>query len=167
VIKTAILTVSTRCSQDRQKDLSSEIIRNLVKKIDCDVFFYKIVPDEKTPIRLNLLRLADELDAELILTTGGTGLSNDDVTPEATLEIIERRLPGFEEAMRTAGFTQTPYALLSRAVAGTRGQTMIINLPGSPKGVEQNLSILLPVIPHGIKLLKNQGIEDSEHQYHN
>ena len=164
-IKTAILTISTRGSQGRQEDTSGAAIKELVTQIDGDVVDYQIIPDDKKQIVQQLRRMVEEIKADLILTTGGTGLSPNDVTPEATLEVIERRVPGFEEVMRMTGFKKTPHALLSRAVVGTLKSSLIINLPGSPKGVKENLEAILPAIPHGIKILKGGLVEDQEHSF--
>ena len=164
-IKTAILTISTRGSQGRQEDTSGKAIKELVKQIDADVVDYQIIPDDKKQIVQQLRRMVEEIKADLILTTGGTGLSPTDVTPEATLEIIERRVPGFEEVMRMTGFKKTPHALLSRAVVGTLKNSLIINLPGSPKGVQENLEAILSAIPHGIKILRGGLVEDKEHSF--
>ncbi len=164
-IKTAILTISTRGSQGKQEDTSGEVIKELVKQIAADVVDYKIIPDDKDEIIRQLRRMVEEVKADLVLTTGGTGLSPNDVTPEATLEVIERRVPGFEEVMRMTGFQSTPHALLSRAVVGTLKCSLIINLPGSPKGVQENLEAILQAIPHGIKILKGGQVADKEHAF--
>ncbi|MFQ5865774.1 MAG: molybdenum cofactor biosynthesis protein B [bacterium] len=164
-IKVAILTISTRRSRGKQEDTSGETIKDIIKKIDGEVVDYQIIPDVKKEIVWHLKRMAEVVKADLILTTGGTGLAPTDVTPEATLEVIERRVSGFEEAMRMTGFKSTPYALLSRAVAGTLEKSLIINLPGSPKGVRENLEAILPAIPHGIKVLQGGKVKDADHIY--
>lgn len=164
-IKVAILTISTRGSQGRQEDTSGQAIKEIIKKIDGEVVDYEMVPDVKKDIVWHLKRMAEVVKADLILTTGGTGLSPTDVTPEATLEVIERRVPGLEEAMRMTGFEKTPHALLSRAVAGTLEKSIIINLPGTPKGVRENLEAILPALPHGIKILKGGMVQDQEHVF--
>ncbi len=163
-IKAAILTISTRGSRGQLKDTSAEIIKEMLGKIQAEVIEYQIIPDDKEIIKQQLLRMSDNLHADLIVTTGGTGLSPTDVTPEATLEVIDRRVPGFEEVMRITGFKSTPHAILSRAVVGTYGSTLIINLPGNPKGVRENLATILSAIPHGIKILKGGQVDDKEHQ---
>src|SRR3990172_8572822 len=165
IIKTAILTISTRgASGERAEDLSGDTIKKIIKKISAEVVDYQIIPDDKGQIIWQLKRMVEVVKADLILTTGGTGLAPGDVTPEATLEVIERRIPGFEEAMRMTGFQKTPHALLSRAICGTYEKSLIINLPGSPKGVAENLEAILDAIPHGIKTLKGVPIQDSEHK---
>ena len=121
---------------------------------------YEVVPDERSIISAKLLQWVDGDKLDLIITTGGTGLGPRDMTPEATLDIIERLVPGLTEAMRTETMKKTSYAMLSRAVAGTRGRCLIINLPGSVKGVSECLEVILPVLPHAMEILKG---EVSEH----
>ena len=164
-IKTAILTISTRGSKGEQPDTSGELIKEIIQNIDGEVVDYQIIADDKKEIMWHLKRMAEVLKADLILTTGGTGLSPTDVTPEATLEVIERRAPGFEEVMRRTGLEHTPHAMLSRAVAGTLERSLIINLPGSPKGVRENLEAILPALPHGVKILRGGLVKDHEHSF--
>jgi molybdenum cofactor synthesis domain-containing protein len=121
-----------------------------------------IVPDDPAEIAAVLLRWADELGLDLVLTTGGTGLAPRDITPEATRSVLQREAPGLAEAMRAASLLVTPHAMLSRAVAGTRGHTLIVNLPGSPKGALENLATILPVLPHAVELLQ-EGAEAEKH----
>ncbi len=154
----AILTASDKGSRGEREDESARVIRELVFPLG-PVVSYSLVPDEKEIISRELIRLADEVAVDLILTTGGTGLSDRDVTPEATLAVVDRLAPGFTEVMRAQGFEKTPHALLSRAVAGVRGQTLIINLPGSPRGVKENLDVILPALPHGLEILTGRGGE--------
>lgn len=152
--RVAILTVSDRSSQGVREDASGKLIEVLVTaKLDAEVVAYQVVPDELNHIAAVLQVWADDRVADLILTTGGTGLAPRDVTPEATRSVIEREVPGIPEAMRAASLAVTPFAMLSRMVAGTRGQTLIINLPGSPKGVRENLSVVLPALAHGLDKL--------------
>lgn len=119
----------------------------------------ELVPDEEEAIAARLEHYCDELGVDLVLTTGGTGLSPRDVTPEATRRIIQRDAPGFAEAMRAASLAKTPHAMLSRAVSGMRGSTLIVNLPGSPRGARENLEVILPALPHGLDKLRGDGGE--------
>lgn len=152
MIRAAILTLSDKGSRGEREDKSGEVIRNMLMGIDAVVAAYEIIPDEKELITKKLLEFAEKSD--LIITTGGTGVGPRDVTPEATRAIIEKELPGFAEAMRMEGLRHTPRAMGSRAIAGIYKQTLIINLPGSPKGVAENLAVVLPVIQHTIGLIK-------------
>jgi len=150
----AILTISDRGSKGEREDSSGPLIRDMVKDLPAEVIHYEIIPDEKEQIVTALKRCVDGLKADLILTTGGTGLSPRDVTPDATLEVIEKEIPGFSEAMRAESLKKTPHAMISRAVCGIRGSSLIINLPGSPKSVKENLTVLLPTLPHALSKLK-------------
>ncbi|MGQ9608444.1 MAG: molybdopterin adenylyltransferase [bacterium] len=155
-ILSAILTISDRSFFGEREDSSGPIIHDVLQKINSEVIFHQIVPDEKDIIEQKLIELSDSIKVDLIITTGGTGLSPRDVTPEATLEIIDKRVPGLEEAMRAESMKITPHGMLSRAVAGVRGRTLIVNLPGSPKAVKENLSVILLAIPHAIDILKGK-----------
>jgi molybdopterin adenylyltransferase len=154
--KVGILTSSDKGARGEREDLSGQVIREMVLDIGAEVVEYEIVPDEFEVLRDALLRFSDIERLDLVVTTGGTGLSKRDVTPEATLSVIERIVPGMAEAMRAASLEKTPFAMLSRAVAGTRGDTLIVNLPGSPKGVRECLEVLLPVIPHALSILQGK-----------
>ena len=158
-VKVGIITVSDSRSRGEREDRSGEIIKKLVKQIDAEVIEYSIIPDELKEVQDELVRMVHSVRVDLVITTGGTGLSSRDVTPEATLSIIDKEVPGFAEAMRAESFKKTPHALLSRAVVGVRRQTLIINLPGSPKGVEECLSLILPAIPHAVEVLRGEAAE--------
>ncbi|MDS0525852.1 MogA/MoaB family molybdenum cofactor biosynthesis protein [Clostridium sp. SHJSY1] len=153
MISTAILTISDKGSQNLREDLTGPAIENILPKDTFSIVYYKIIPDEIEIIKNELIYLSDSLNVNLILTNGGTGFSKRDVTPEATLSIIEKNVPGLPEAMRNASLKITPKAMLSRAVSGIRKNTLIVNLPGSPKGAVENLEIVLPALPHGIDIL--------------
>ncbi len=159
MIRVGILTISDKGSRGEREDLSGEVIKEIVKKINGEVKYYQIIPDEKDIIQEELIKAVDELHIELILTTGGTGLGKRDVTPEATLAIIEKEVPGISEIIRSESFKKTNRAILSRGVAGVRKESLIINLPGSPKGVRESLEIILDALPHGIEILKGQATE--------
>jgi molybdopterin adenylyltransferase len=153
MFKVVILTISDRGSKGEREDSSGPLIREMVKDLPAEVIYYEIIPDEKEIIIEALKKSADQLKADLILTTGGTGLSPRDVTPDATLKVIEREVPGFSEAMRAESLKKTPHAMISRAVCGIRGSSLIVNLPGSPKSVKENLSVILPALPHALSKL--------------
>lgn len=154
-----IITISDKGSRGERVDASGPAIEEMISRIGGRVEKYVIVPDEKQDIKEAMLEMSDKLCLNLILTTGGTGFSNRDVTPEATLEVIERQVPGIPEAMRAKSLEVTPKAMLSRAQAGLRKQTLIINLPGSPKGVRENLEVVIPALKHGIEILTGNAAE--------
>jgi len=154
-----ILTISDKGSRGERQDKSGEAIREILSSLDVSIINYDIVPDEKELIAQELISWADENNLDVILTTGGTGLTPRDVTPEATLAVVDRIVPGFAEAMRTESLKKTPMAMLSRAVVGARGKCLIINLPGSPKAVRECLQVILPVLPHAVETLKGQAGE--------
>lgn len=149
-----ILTISDRGSKGERVDLSGPEIKKIMADFPVQVAAYEIIPDEEDEIVEKLKEYADQKKIDLILTTGGTGLSPRDVTPEATRRVINKEVPGLGEAMRLAGMKITPMAMLSRAIAGIRGRSLIINLPGSPQAVRENLSILLPVLKHALEKIQ-------------
>ena len=159
MIKVGILTISDKGSRGEREDLSGKTIKDIIAKIGGEVQYYKIIPDEKEMIKEELIKAVDKLNLDLILTTGGTGLGKRDVTPEATLAIIEKEVPGISEIIRSESFKKTNRAILSRGVAGIRKESLIINLPGSPKGARESLEIILEALPHGIEILKGQAAE--------
>ncbi len=154
MIKAAVLTISDKGSRGEREDKSGEVIKDKLGQIGAEVVTYEIVPDERDIISQKLRSFADR--ANLILTTGGTGVSPRDVTPEATRDVIERELPGFSEAMRAESFKVTPRSIGSRAVSGMYKDTLIINLPGSPKAVSECLGVVLDAIPHVIEVAKGK-----------
>ncbi|GAH99279.1 unnamed protein product [marine sediment metagenome] len=156
MIKVGILTISDKGARGEREDQSGKLIEEIVKKIEGEVKYYQIIPDEKDIIQDELIKAVDGLHLDLILTTGGTGLGKRDVTPEATLAVIEKEVPGISEIIRSESFKKTNRAILSRGVAGIRKESLIINLPGSPKGVKESLEIILEALPHGIEIIKGQ-----------
>lgn len=159
MIKAAILTMSDKGSKNLRVDGTGPAIKELIEKHGYETVYYKIVPDEMDIIEKELMHLCDEVKVNLVLTNGGTGFSKRDVTPEATLRVIEKYVPGLGEAMRMKSLEITPKAMLSRAVAGIRKDTLIVNLPGSPKGAVENLETILPALRHGIEILTGEASE--------
>ena len=155
MIRVGVLTVSDRSARGEREDLGGPAVAAavLAQLPDAAVVERAIVPDERAAIAARLAHWADELGLDLILTTGGTGFAPRDVTPEATRDVIERETPGLAEAMRAASLRITPHAMLSRGVAGIRGRTLIVNLPGSPKGAVENLATIAPVLPHADRVV--------------
>ena len=151
-MKFGIVCVSDRCSKGVCEDRSGPAIEQIIKPL-ADEIKYMIVPDEQRDIAAALIGLADEFKADIVLTTGGTGFAPRDVTPEATQSVIERKTPGISEAIRAKSLEITPKAMLSRAVSGIRGKTLIINLPGSPKAVRESLEIIMPVFEHAVETM--------------
>lgn len=155
-ITVGILTASDKGSRGEREDKSHDVIVETLNNLDAEVVWYQIVPDEKEIIKEKLIELADEVKVDLALTTGGTGLSPRDVTPEATAEVIDKEVPGFAEAMRAESLKKTPAAMISRAIAGIRKRTLIINLPGSPKGARECLEVALPALPHAVEVIRGE-----------
>lgn len=149
-----MLTVSDRSAQGLREDTAGPTLVEMLTREGFDVVATATVPDQEEAIRQILIRWADYIAADLVLTTGGTGLSPRDVTPEATTGVVDRLVPGMAEAMRAASLLKTPHAMISRAVAGVRGRTLIVNLPGSPKGAKENLQAVLPALDHAISKIQ-------------
>jgi len=153
-----IITASDKGSRGERQDISGKTIATMLSGLG-EVKHYIVVPDDREALSRELINMVDRLNLDLILTTGGTGLGPRDVTPEATLAVIERQVPGIPEAMRAKSLEITSRAMLSRAVAGIRGRTLIINLPGSPKGVTECLNVVLPALEHGLAIMKGEAGE--------
>ncbi|MFN2431996.1 MAG: molybdenum cofactor biosynthesis protein B [Gemmatimonadota bacterium] len=162
-VPAAVLTVSDRCSRGETPDASGAFLVSALREAGYRAELPRVVPDEATEITRALLRLADEEGARLILTTGGTGLSPRDVTPEATRPLLEREAPGIAEALRARALRATPHGMLSRGLAGARGEVLIVNLPGSLKAVREAFEVLAPVLPHALELLSGSGASPADH----
>lgn len=154
MFRVGILTISDKGSRGERADTSGAAIREVIVGAGAEISRYEIVPDERTDIAATLREWCATGDVDVILTTGGTGLAARDVTPEATLDVAERIVPGITEAMRAEGLRHTPHAMLSRSFAVVRGRTLIVNLPGSEKGVRESLGVILGVLPHAVELLR-------------
>ncbi len=159
MITAGIITISDRGWRGEREDISGREVRKLLEGMSIEVLDYEIIPDEKEIIVDKLIKFTDKRRLDLIVTTGGTGVSPRDVTPDATLEVIEKEVPGMAEAMRRESAALTPHAMISRAVTGIRKNSLIINLPGSPKSVRENLTVILPALRHALEKIKG---DDSE-----
>ena len=162
-LRFGILTLSDRSARGERADLSGPILADLVRAQGWAVVRQAVLPDEESAICSALAEWADSGEMDAILTTGGTGFAPRDVTPEATRKVIEREAPGLAEAMRAESLKKTPHAMLSRSAAGIRGRTLIVNLPGSPKGALENLQTILPVLPHAVQLLTGDPNSEASH----
>jgi molybdenum cofactor synthesis domain-containing protein len=162
-IRVGILTLSDRSSRGEREDASGPALANLVQAEGWSLIKQAILPDDQTSITQTLIEWVDSGEFDIILTTGGTGFARRDVTPEATRAVLEREAPGLAEAMRAASLKITPHAMLSRIVTGIRQRTLIINLPGSPKGAVENLRVVMPVLPHAIQLLREDPDSEKTH----
>ncbi len=156
-----ILTISDKGARGQRYDESGQTIRDIFSDLGSDIVSCEIVPDEMDIIRQKLAEWSDNKETDVIITTGGTGLGERDVTPEATIAVVDRVVPGLAEAMRADSLSKTPMAMLSRATAGVRGKCLIINLPGSPKAVRECLEVVLPAIPHAVDIIKGVVTEHS------
>jgi len=163
-MRVGVLTISDRSAQGLREDRSGAVLRALVEAQGWEAARTGVVPDDRPTIERTLVEWADSGEVDVILTTGGTGFSARDVTPEATLAVTERQAPGLAETIRAVGLRATPHAMLSRAVAGIRGQTLIVNLPGSPKAAQEGLEIILPALPHAVALLTGSPDAESGHR---
>ena len=153
-VRCGILTASERVSRGEGADDSGTYLAQALRAEGADVVARRVLPDDVEKIAAALIEMADTLCADVVLTTGGSGVAPKDVTPEATLRVIDRQVPGLPEAARIATARSSPLAMLSRAVAGLRGRTLIVNLPGSPRGVREWMDVLLPALPHAVALLR-------------
>ena len=161
-IRAGVVTVSDKGYAGEREDASGPLLADLLRKMGAEVVSRTIVPDERAEIERVLTALADEAQVDLVVTTGGTGPAPRDVTPEATQAVIEREVPGLAEVLRFEGYRKTPLAVISRGVAGIRGRTLFVNLPGSPRAVREGMETLSPILPHAIRMLR--GV-DTEHRH--
>lgn len=157
MIKAAVLTVSDSCVKGRRKDVSGQTIVDILKQNKFDICEKKIVADQTQAITEELIYFSDEAEIDVVFTTGGTGLGPRDVTPEATIAVCGKMVPGLGELMRLKGLEKTPNAVLSRGMAGIRKNTLIINMPGSPKAVRECLEVILDILPHAVKMMRGGG----------
>ncbi len=155
----AIVTVSDRGSRGEREDSSGRALAERMETLGYEVVYRIVVADEIPEVTAALQHCADKRKVALILTTGGTGVSPRDVTPDATMAVLDRLIPGMAEAMRAASLQKTPHAMISRAIAGIRGSTLVVNLPGSPKGAIENLEVIVPALPHAIEKIQGDPSE--------
>ncbi|MCQ9207820.1 MAG: MogA/MoaB family molybdenum cofactor biosynthesis protein [Omnitrophica bacterium] len=153
IYKVAVLTISDKCSKGQREDESGKLIQELVKHLPGKVVKYEVIPDEPEIIKERLVNYSDQIKVDLVLTNGGTGFTTRDMTPEATQQVIERNVPGIPEAMRIECLRLTKRAMLSRGIAGIRGKTLIVNLPGSSRGAKESLEAILEGLPHGLDMV--------------
>jgi len=164
-MKAVVLTISDRCYRGESPDETGPRLREMLLKADIGVAEILVVPDEVEKIKTEIVRLTDQVGVDVVITNGGTGFGPRDVTPEATDAVLHRRAPGLAEAMRLGSLAHTPYAMLSRGTAGVRDKTLIVNLPGSPRGATECLEIILPVLDHAVKMIaggQHRGEDDGD-----
>ena len=154
--RAAVITISDRGAAGTRVDTGGPLVKHMLEDEGYEVFYTSIVPDEQEDIKKELIKCADELDAAIIVTTGGTGFAPRDVTPEATIAVCDRLIPGIPEAMRAESLKITNRAILARQQAGIRGKTLIMNLPGSPKAIRENFTVVLPALDHGLEMLRGK-----------
>ncbi len=164
-LNVGIVTISDRSSRGEREDVSGPVLQRQVLDQGWEVSKMEIIPDDFLTIKDLLSRWADGGDLDVVLTSGGTGFSPRDITPEATQAVIDRATPGLAEAMRATSLQVTPHAMLSRAVAGIRKHTLIVNLPGSPRAAAENLAVILPVLEHAVQLLQNDPTSEAGHRF--
>ena len=155
-MKSAVVTISDRSARGEREDVSGKVLQERLRTAGVDLVAYRVVPDEQVLIAATLVELADDISADLILTTGGTGPAPRDVTPEATGSVLDREMPGLAELLRSEGRRHTPFAVLSRGRAGIRGRTLVVNLPGSPKAVEESWAVLAPLLSATVALIRGE-----------
>lgn len=161
-IRAAVVTISDKGYAGTREDVSGPVLAELVHEMGADVVRRHIVPDELERIAQLLATLADDVQVDLVMTTGGTGVTPRDVTPEATRDVIEREMPGLAEALRFEGYRRTPLAVISRGIAGIRGRTLIVNLPGNPKAVREGMETLSPILPHTVQMIRGEHTDHDE-----
>lgn len=159
MIRAGVVTISDKGYTGEREDVSGPLLADLLRQAGIEVVHQTIVPDDPEHIQRTLIHLADDLKLDLILTTGGTGFTPRDHTPEATLAVIEREAPGLAELLRWEGYKRTPMAVLSRGVAGLRGCTLIVNLPGNPRAVQEGMEVLTPLLPHAVQMARGENTE--------
>ncbi|MGD1991761.1 MAG: MogA/MoaB family molybdenum cofactor biosynthesis protein [Anaerolineae bacterium] len=164
--RAGVVTVSDKGFAGEREDLSGPLLVKLLQGIGAEAVVHAIVPDEPEQIEETLIHYADDEAVDVVVTTGGTGLTPRDRTPEATLAVIDREVPGLAEVLRFEGHRKTPLAVISRGVAGIRGHTLIVNLPGSPRAVREGMETLTPILPHAIRMARGEDTEHREEEIH-
>lgn len=159
MFKAGIITASDKGAQGYREDVSGKVIHDILTREGYEIIKYCMLPDEKVALADEMTRMCDDLKVDLIVTTGGTGFSQRDITPEATKSVIEREAPGISESIRAYSMTITKRAMLSRGISGIRGKTLIVNLPGSPKAVSESLEYIVGTLKHGIEILTGRDSE--------